>query len=80
MPRIFRRIVSLEIEGEIYDTKETTPESIIKNYNWSFRHNDDGTITITGRHHDHRGDITKISVLPRIHRAKKPDTEFFLKM
>lgn len=80
MPRIFHRIVSLQLEGEIYDAKETTPESIIKNYNWSFRYNDDGTITITGRHHDTRGNITKASILPTIHKTKKPDTEFFLKM
>lgn len=80
MPRIFNRVLTVHIEGEIYDTKDTTPEDIIKNYNWSFRHNTDGTIILTGRHKDARGRINKMNVLPKIHKWKKPDTEFFLKM
>lgn len=81
MSRIFNRVLNMRVEGEIYDTKDTTPESILKNYDWSFRHNDDGTITIKGNHHkDSRGRITKVSVLPKIHLWKKPDTELFLKM
>lgn len=80
MPRIFNKVINLHIEGEIYDSKETSPESIIKNYIWSFRTNDDGTISLIGKHRDHRGKITKITVLPNIYRWKKPDTELFLKM
>ena len=81
MSRTFTRILSMRVEGEIYDSKQTAPESIIRNYNWSFRYNDDGSITITGNHHkDARGKITRVTVLPKIHRWKKPDTEFFLKM
>lgn len=80
MPRIFNRIVSLHIEGEIYDSKETSPESIIRNYTWSFINNDNGSISLIGKHKDHRGRITKINILPKIYKYKKPDTEFFLKM
>lgn len=70
----------MRVGGEIYD-KNTTPESIIRNYTWSFRYNDDGTITITGnRHKDHRGKITRVTILPKIHLWKRPDTEMFLKM
>lgn len=72
--------LSIHVEGEIYDSKDTTPESIIRNYNWSFKHSEDGSITITGRHKDNRGRINKMIMLPKIHRYKKPDTEFFLKM
>lgn len=80
MSRTFNRVITFRIEGEIYDSKDTTPESIIRNYNWTFRHNDDGTINVTGRHKDHRGKITKMIKLPKIHKWKTPDTEFFLKM
>lgn len=80
MPRIFNRILSFHIEGEIYDTKDTTPESIIRNYNWSFRCNTNGSITINGTHKDHRGCITKMTKMSKIHKWKTPDTEFFLKM
>lgn len=80
MPRYFNRVVNFSIRGEIYDTKDTTPESIIKNYNWSFSDNDDNTITITGHHKDRRGRITKMVKLPRIYLPKKPDTEFFVNM
>jgi hypothetical protein len=80
MSRIFNRVITFRVEGEIYDAKETTPESIIKNYDWVFYHNDDGTITVTGRHKDKRGRINKMIHLPKIHKWKTPDTEFFLKM
>lgn len=80
MPRIFNRIMTIHVEGEIYDTKDTTPESILRNYNWSFQHRDDGTIHLIGKHKDHRGTISKMTILPKVHKWKKPDTEFFLKM
>lgn len=80
MPRIFTRILNFKVEGEIYDTKETSPESIIRNYSWSFFDNNDGSITITGKHKDHRGRISKMTKLPKIHRYKAPDTETFIKM
>lgn len=80
MPRYFNRIVNFSIKGEIYDTKETTAESIIRNYNWSCRENDKGDIVITGKHKDPRGRITKITKLPNIYKPSKPDTEFFVNM
>lgn len=80
MPRLFNRVMTFHIQGEIYDTHDTTPESIIKNYDWSFRRNTDNSISLVGRHKDVRGKITKMIPLPKIHLWKKPDTEFFLKM
>ncbi len=81
MPRLFTRILTFKIEGEIYDT-HTTPESILRNYNWSFKDYGDGRdhFFIEGDHKDTRGRITKITRLPKIHKWKKPDTEFFLNL
>lgn len=79
MPRIFNKVMEFRVEGEIYDSKDTTPESILKNYNWSF-HEEDGTVTIIGHHKDNRGRITKMTRLSKIKNWKKPDTQFFMKM
>lgn len=81
MPRLFTRIITLKVEGEIYDT-HTKAEDIIKNYDWAFKDYGDGKdhFFIEGNHKDNRGRITKISRLPAIHKWKKPDTEFFLKL
>lgn len=79
MPKIFNKVLEFKVEGEIYDTHDTTPESIIKNYNWSFKE-EDNNIIITGHHKDHRGRITKMTKLSKIKNWKKPDTGFFLKM
>lgn len=78
--RYFNRIVNFSVKGEIYDFKDTTPESIIKNYNWTCHEDTHGTIVITGKHKDARGKITKMVKLPRIYKPKKPDTEFFVTM
>jgi hypothetical protein len=80
MPRLFNRVVTFHVQGEIYD-RETTPESIINNYNWICKDNyDDNTLFISAQHKDSRGKITKLTKLPKIHKWKKPDTEFFLKL
>jgi hypothetical protein len=81
MPRLFNRIITFHVEGEIYDT-ETPAEDIIKNYTWKFKDYNDGKdhIFIEASHKDHRGRITKITRLPKIHKMQKPDTEFFLKL
>lgn len=79
MSRIFNRIISFHIEGEIYD-QSTKPESIIKNYNWSFEDNQDGNIQIFGHHKDTRGRITKMTKIPKIQRTKVPDTDYYIKM
>lgn len=80
MPRYFNRVINFSVRGEIYDIKDTSPESIIKNYNFSFQDNEDGSFTITGRHKDNRGRITKMVKLPRIYRSKKPDTGYYVNM
>lgn len=79
MPRIFNRVLTFHVEGEIYDTK-TKAEDIIKNYDWVFKSDGDGKSALYGYHKDSRGCITKMTRLPRIHKWKTPDTEFFLKM
>jgi hypothetical protein len=81
MPRLFTRIITFKIEGEIYD-RETSAEDIIKNYTFKFRDYYDGKdhFFIEGSHKDVRGRILKMTRLPKIHKWKKPDTEFFLKL
>lgn len=80
MPRYFNRIVTLKVEGEIYDN-ETTAEDIIKNYEWKCHPDLKNTnqYDIEIKHtNDNRGRITHVTKLPEIHKYKKPDTEFFL--
>ena len=81
MPRLFNRVLTFHVEGEIYD-HETSPESIIKNYTFAFHDYGDGKdhFFIEGYHKDNRGRITKVTKLPKIHRWKQPDTEFFLNL
>lgn len=79
MSRIFNRIIMFHVIGEIYDN-ETKPEDIIRGYDWSFEDSMDGNVQIFGHHKDNRGVITKMIKLPKIHRWKTPDTEFFLKL
>lgn len=78
MPRLFTRILTFKVEGEIYDM-ETKPEDIIRNYDWKCLASDyDNEIHITAHHKDNRGRITEVVRLPKIHKYKKPDTELFL--
>lgn len=81
MPRLFNRVLTFHVEGEIYDTK-TLPESIIKGYNFVSKDYHDGKdhFFMECTHNDHRGRITKMTRLPKIHKWKTPDTEFFLAM
>jgi hypothetical protein len=81
MPRLFTRIITFKVEGEIYDL-DTKAEDIIKNYTFAFKDYSDGKdhFFIEGTHKDIRGRIIKITRLPNIHKWKKPDTEFFLKL
>lgn len=78
MPRLFNRTITFNIDGEIYDN-ETKPESILKNYNWSFEDNSDGNIQLFAHHKDNRGRITKMTRLG-IGNPKKTDTHFFVDM
>ena len=79
MSRVFHRILSFEVEGEIYDNT-TQPEDIIKNYDFRFKDYNDGKDKsfLELEHKDHRGKITKCSNRPKISKAKKPDTEYFV--
>lgn len=79
MPRLFNRVLTFHVEGEIYDTS-TSAEDIIKNYTFVFKDYNDGKdhFFLDCYHNDNRGCITKLTRLPKIHKWKKPDTEFFL--
>lgn len=80
MPRIFHRIISFEVEGEIYDIS-TKPEDIIKNYQWYFKgyqDNHEDKCFLEASHRDHRGRITGISRKTKITKTDKPDTELFM--
>ena len=77
MPRIFNRVITFHVQGEIYD-HETSPENIIKNYNWNITNDIDGKVHVVASHKDNRGRITKMTRLPKIHPWHKPDTELFL--
>lgn len=80
MPRVFNRIVNLRIEGEIYDNNSKA-EDIINNYSWKFKNYGDtdgqDKLFIELSTKDHKGRITRISRLPKIHLYKKPDTDLF---
>jgi hypothetical protein len=79
MQKQFKRIISFEVEGEIYDN-ETKPEDILKNYEWNFKDYNDGKdkCFLVFEHKDSRGKITKMTKLSKINKAKKPDTEYFI--
>jgi hypothetical protein len=79
MPRLFNRLITFKVEGEIYDT-ETKAEDIIKNYSWSFKDYNDGKdhFFIEAHHKDMRGRILKMIKLPKIIKCRKADTEYFI--
>jgi hypothetical protein len=77
MPRLFNRVISFRVEGEIYDT-DTTPEQIIKSYDWSFKHDGGNSIFCSASYDDNRGRITNMTRLNKIQKWRKPDTEYFI--
>lgn len=79
MPKIFDKVINFHIQGEIYDDDHTNPESIINNYTWTQK-DIEGEIHIIGRHKDHRGRITNMVKLPKIHPWIKKDDELFVKL
>lgn len=81
MPKLFTRVITFKVQGEIYD-QSTSAEDIIRNYTFNYRDYNDGREKgfILMEHKDNRGRINNMTRLPKIHRWKKPDTEFFIKM
>lgn len=79
MPRIFDRVITFHIQGEIYDDKVATSESIINNYVWEQK-DVNGEIHLVGRHKDTRGRINKMVKLSKIHPWHKSDTDLFVKL
>lgn len=79
MPRLFNRIITFNVEGEIYDT-DTTAESIIRNYTFTFKnfHDDGYKSFIELNHKDNRGKITNMIRSSKIWKSKVPDSEYFL--
>lgn len=79
MSRTFSRKLSFVVEGEIYDA-ETSPESIIKNYDWhDMTSNYENSIHLMADHKDNRGKITKMYRIDPIQKvSKKPDSEYFV--
>ena len=77
MPRLFNRLITFKITGEIYDT-ETKPEDILRGYTWKTGVCSDDSVSITADHHDRRGKITTVVKLPKLQKTSKPDSEYFL--
>ena len=79
MPRLFNRVVSFRVEGEIYDN-DTQAEDIIRNYTFNFKDYNEGSDKsfVIMDHKDHRGRIMNMTRLPKIGKWKKPDTEYFV--
>jgi len=80
MPKIFHRIISFEVEGEIYD-HYTTPEEIIKSYEWYFKgyhDNHEDKCFLEASHDDHRGRLTKITAKSKISKTNIADSEYFV--
>lgn len=76
MPKTFKRIISFEIEGEIYDNS-TSAESILRNYNWNCK-SENNHISVTGNHKDKRGRITSIIKKGRITKSNQSDSDYFI--
>lgn len=79
MPKIFDKVLSFHVQGEIYDDSQASPESIINNYNW-VQKDIEGEIHIVGRHKDGRGRICKMVKLSKIHPWIKPKSDLFVKL
>ena len=79
MPKIFDKVLSFHVQGEIYDDSKASPESIINNYNW-IQKDVEGEIHIVGRHKDGRGRINKMVKLSKIHPWIKPKSELFAQL
>jgi hypothetical protein len=79
MPQIFDNVISFHVQGEIYNDKIATPESIINNYEWEQK-DIDGEIHLVGRHKDSRGRINKMVKLSKVKPWIKPQSDLFVKL
>lgn len=76
MPRQFHRVLSFEIEGEIYDNS-TKPEDIIRNYEWKVKDVNSG-IVLVGHSKNHNGRIVNLTRIPKIFKSRKVDSQYFI--
>jgi hypothetical protein len=79
MSQIFDKVISFHVQGEIYNDKIATPESIINNYEWEQK-DVDGQIHLVGRHKDSRGRINKMVKLSKVKPWIKPQSDLFVKL
>lgn len=79
MAKLFDRVITFHVQGEIYKDEEATPESIINNYTWLPR-DVNGEIHLVGRHNDNRGRINRMIKLPLVHEYHHSDDELFAKL
>lgn len=77
--KIFDKVLSFHIQGEIYDETNASPESIISNYDW-LQKDVEGEIHLIGRHKDKRGRINKMVKLSKVHPWIKPQSDLFIKL
>jgi hypothetical protein len=79
MPRIFHRVLSFEVEGQIYDNS-TSAESIVNGYTWRLSKEpfNGKEVRLIGSHKDNRGRIVKCKKLPGMLKPAVPDTNYFL--
>jgi hypothetical protein len=76
MPRLFHRIISFEVEGEIYDNSSRA-EDIIKNYDWRVQHLNDNLV-ITAHSREKNGRIVNLTKIPKVFRSRKVDTNYYI--
>lgn len=77
--KIFDKVLSFHIQGEIYDEANASPESIINNYDW-IQKDVEGEIHLVGRHKDKRGRINKMVKLTKIHPWTKDKSDLFIRL
>jgi hypothetical protein len=76
MPRLFHRIISFEIEGEIYDNSSKA-EDIIQHYEWKVQH-DDTNLVITASTKNKNGRIVNLTRIPKTFKSRKVDTNYYI--
>lgn len=77
MPRLFHRIISFEVEGEIYNNS-SKPENIIRNYEWKIHQTPNDELVITAYSKEKNGRIVKLTKIPKIFKSRKVDTNYYI--